>query len=205
MLSSHTPAQEHFQLRVCSTMGEGRESKGSLAVRNLILSSIVNTQLAAGQAFKVERSTGTCFRYIPSSWEVMGWKYKLQTAASTAELKLFSIWAVGWAMLACKSCQCDLPQDKQVRLVSSLPLDEWLLWLSGPICCPLKTGGRRVKHTELSPWSPLYSYMCYTWLVVKLISSENQFNFPIEHGFKIYPSKSNINKMAEDKRIKICI
>lgn len=52
MLSSQTPAQEHFQIRVCSAMGGGRESKGSLAVRNIVLSSTVNSQQAAGQTFK---------------------------------------------------------------------------------------------------------------------------------------------------------
>jgi len=48
-------------------LGGGRESRGSLAVRNLVLSLIVNSQLAADQPFKVERSGDTCFRYIPSS------------------------------------------------------------------------------------------------------------------------------------------
>jgi len=67
MLSSQTPAQEHFEITACSAMGGGRESKGSLTVRNLVLSFVVNSQLAACQAFKVERSSGTCFRYIPSS------------------------------------------------------------------------------------------------------------------------------------------
>lgn len=47
-----------------------------MAVRNLVLSSSVNSQLAAGQAFKVERSSDTCFTYIPSS---------------AAELKVLSI------------------------------------------------------------------------------------------------------------------
>lgn len=60
-------AQEHFQIRACSAVGGGRESRGSLAVRNLVLSVIVNSQLAADQPFKVERSGDTCFRCIPSS------------------------------------------------------------------------------------------------------------------------------------------
>lgn len=66
MLSSQMQAQGHFQIRVCSAMGGGRESKGSLAARNLVLSSVLNSPLAAGQAFKVERFCCSCFRYIPS-------------------------------------------------------------------------------------------------------------------------------------------
>lgn len=205
MLSSQTPAQERFQIRIFSALGEGRECKGSLAVRNLILSSIVNTQLAAGQAFKVERSTGTCFRYIPSS--IMGWKNVSWRQQSQLRAKA----------VFCLSCGVDCVSSACVPCLRTNSSGwylycycmRWpLLWLSGPNCCPLKTGGRpeiRFKYAELSPWSPLYFHMCFIWLVVKQASSESQFSFPIDHGFKNYPLKSNINRMAEDKRIKICI
>lgn len=59
------------------------------------------------------------------------------------------------------------------------------------------------KYAELSPCSLLYA--CYTWLMTKQVSSESQFNFPVDHGFKIDPLKNNINRMAQDKRIKIYI
>lgn len=41
--------------------------------------------------------------------------------------------------------------------------------------------------------------------MTKQVSSESQFNFPVDHGFKIDPLKNNINRMAQDKRIKIYI
>lgn len=173
MLSRQTPAQAHFQIRASSAMGEGRKSKGSLAVRNLILSSIVNTQLAAGQAFKVERSTGTCFRYIPFS--VMGWKCKLQTAASTESWSRFpsELWG-GRCCLVSSACMPCLRTNSSGWHHHCHWVRWPLLWLSSPICLPLKTGGWPevlFKCAELSPCSPLYT--CYTCLMVKRVHSES--------------------------------
>lgn len=53
--------------------------------------------------------------------------------------------------------------------------------------------------------SSLLSYVLQLVCGKVKVGSESLFNFPVDHGFKIYPFKNNIPEMAKDKRIKTFI